>query len=58
MCGVQPKGRNRAMDLMLGLFNETVDQLVTASSVCLYGHVLKREDSCVMGRALRLNVKG
>ena len=28
-------------------FSETMDQLATASSVRLYGHVLRRENGCI-----------
>ena len=47
MCGVQLKDRKRFEDLMLGL-NETMDQMAIASSVCWYGHVLRREDGHVL----------
>ena len=61
MCGVQLKDRKRYTDLMfmLGL-NETTDQLSTTNSVRQYGHVLRREDSHIVRRALilRLKVKG
>ena len=41
------------MDLMLLLsLNETIDQLAMVSSVRWYGHVLRREDACVLRRAL------
>ena len=44
VCGAQLKDRKRCMDLVLMLgFNETIDQLAMASSVCWYGHVLRRE---------------
>ena len=45
--------------LMLGL-NETLNKLNMVNSVCLYGHVLRREDSHVLRRALhtlRLKIK-
>ena len=42
---------------MLGL-NETMDQLAMASSVCWYGHVLRREDGDVLRMALRFEVEG
>ena len=59
MCGVQLKDRNRYTYLMfmLGL-NETIDQLLMANSVRLYGHVLRREDGHVLRRALELEVVG
>ena len=38
------------MELMLGL-DETIDKLAMANSVCLNGHVLRREDGHVMRRA-------
>ena len=43
--------------VMLGL-NDTIDQLAMASSVCWYGHVLRRENGCVLRRALDLEVEG
>ena len=59
MCGVQLKDRNRYTYLMfmVGL-NETIDQLLMANSVCLYGHVLRREDGHVLRRALEFEVEG
>ena len=61
MCGVQLKDRKRSMDLifLLGL-KEAIDQCATASSVCWYGHVLRREDGHALRRhyILRLKVKG
>ena len=59
MCGVQLEGRERSTDLMfmLGL-NETMDQLAMANSVRWYGHVLSREDSHMLRRALDFEVEG
>ena len=59
MCGVQLKDRKISNDfmLMLGL-NETIDQLVMANSVHLYGHVLRRDDGHVLRRALGFEVQG
>ena len=52
-CGVQLKDRKRSMDLMLMLdLNETMDQLAISNSVHWYGHVLRRADGHVLGRAL------
>ena len=49
MCGVYPKDRKRARDLLLMLgFNERMDKLVMAKCVRLYGHVLKKEDDNVL----------
>ena len=49
MCGVQFKGRIGYMDLMLMLgLIETIDQVAMVSSVCCYGHVLRREDGHVL----------
>ena len=58
MCGVQLKDRKRSMDLMfmLGL-NETIHQLTMANNVHWYGHVLRREDSHNMRRALDFEVE-
>ena len=47
MCGVPLKDRKRSWDLILA-FNETMDHLAMASSVCWYGHVLRREDGHVL----------
>ena len=59
MCRVQLKDRKRSTDLMfmLGL-KETMDQLAMASNVCWYGHVLRKEDSHVLRRALDFEVEG
>ena len=47
MCGVQLKDTKRFTDLMLMLgLSETIDQLAMANSVCWYGHVLRRGQSC------------
>ena len=51
MCGVQLKDSKKSKDLLLSL-NKTIDQLAMASSVCWYGHVLKRKDGHVLRRAL------
>ena len=59
MCGVQLKDRKRSMDLMLTLgLNETMDQFTMANSVHWYGHVLRGEDSHVIGRAVDSEVEG
>ena len=52
MCGVQLIDRKRSTDMMFmqGL-KETIDQLAMASSVCWYGHVLRREDGHILRRA-------
>ena len=42
---------------MLGL-KEAIDQLTMASSVCWYGHVLRREDYHILRRALDFEVEG
>ena len=59
MCGVQLKDRKTSADLMfmLGL-NETIDQLAMANSARLCGHVLRREDGDVLGKALDFEVEG
>ena len=46
------KTEKRSTDLMfmLGL-KETIDQLAMANSVHWYGHVLRREDGHILGRA-------
>ena len=59
MCGVQLKDRERSMSMMLMLgLNKTTDQLAMANSVHWYGHVLRREDSHVLRRALDFEVEG
>ena len=59
MCGVQLKDRKRSAELMLMLgLSETIDQLAMANSVCLYGHVLMREDGLVLRRALDSKIEG
>ena len=45
------------MKLMLG-FNETIDHLAMANSVCWYGHVQRREDGYVLRRALDYKAEG
>ena len=51
--------QKKSMDLMFMLdFNETVDQLAMASSVCWHGHVLRREGGHVLRRELDLEVNG
>ena len=55
MCGVQLKDRKRSKDLIFGC-NEAIDLLVMANSVCLYGHVLMREDGHVLRSALDFEV--
>ena len=58
MCGVQLKVKKISMDLMLLLgLNETIDQLAIANSVCLHGHVLRRENCDIM-RALDFEADG
>ena len=59
MCGVQHKDRKRSTDLMfmLGL-KKTIDKLAMANSVRWYGHVLRKEDGHVLGRALHFEVEG
>ena len=54
--------RKRSTDLMLMLgLSETLDKSAMANSVCLYGHVMRREDGHVLrredGHVLRLKVK-
>ena len=59
MRGVQFKDRKGSTDLMLMLgLNKTIDQLAMASSVCWYGHVLRRENGHVLRRALDFVVEG
>ena len=45
------------LTLMLGL-DETMDQLIMANSVCWYCHVLRREGSHVLRRALYFEIEG
>ena len=56
MCGVQLRDIIGSM-FMLGL-NEAMDQLAMAYSVCLYGHVLRREDGHVLRRVFDFEVEG
>ena len=57
MCRVQLKDRKRYTGLMLMLgLNETIDHLAMVSHVHWCGHVLRREDGHVLGRALDLEV--
>ena len=58
-CGVQLNDRNRSSGLMfmVGL-SETIDQLAMASSVCWYGHVLRREDDHVLRGAIDFEFEG
>ena len=58
MCEVQFKDRKRAKDLMMLDSNETIDQMTMANSVSSLGHVLRREDSYVLRRALNFEVEG
>ena len=39
-------------------FNETIDQLAMAKSVCWDGHVLRREDGHLLRKASDLEVEG
>ena len=57
MCGIQLKDKNRYKDLMSGL-NENIDHLSMASSICLYGNVLKRGDGHVLRRVLYFEFEG
>ena len=57
--GVQLKDRKRSTGLMLVLsVNETIDMLAMASSVCWYGHVLRKENAHVLKTPLDLEVDG
>ena len=49
--------RKRSKKLMLAL-NKTMDQLAMISTVCWYGHVLRREDGHVLRRSLDFEVEG
>ena len=59
MCGVKLMDRRNTEQLMdmLGL-NETLDKLAKANAVRWYGHVLRREDSDVLKKALNFSVNG
>ena len=59
MCGqkvVDRKKTEEQMDMMR--LKETTDQLATANEVRWYGHVLRRDDDCVLRIALDLEVSG
>ena len=59
MCGIQLKDIRRSTDLMFMLvLSETKDQFAMANSVHWYGHVLRREGSHVLRRALYFEVEG
>ena len=54
-CEVQLKNKEGSKDLMVMLgLSETIDRLAMASSVLWYGHVLRREDSHVLRRGVRV----
>ena len=59
MCGVKLVDRKRVEVLMrmVGL-EEAVEQLALANSVRWFGHILRREDGHVLGRALDFEVEG
>ena len=59
MCGAKPMEKKRREDQMemLGL-KETVVQMAKANGVRWYGHVLRRDDGHVLGKALEFEVKG
>ena len=48
--GVQINDKSSVEDLMFSL-DETMDQLAMANTVCLYCHVLRREDGQVLRKA-------
>ena len=57
MCEIQLKNRKRSMDLMFMLvLNEAMDQLVMASNVHWYGHVLRIENAHFLRMPLDLEV--
>ena len=59
MCGVQLKDRKRSSNFTFMLdLKESIDQLAMASSVHLYGHVLRRVDGHVLRMALDFEVEG
>ena len=59
MCRVQLKDIKRVMDLMLMLsWNEAMDRLMMANSVCWYGHVFRMEDGIALRKTLDLEVEG
>ena len=56
MCRVQLKDIIRAKDLLS--LNETIDQLAMANSVRWHGHMLSREDTHVLRRAIDFEIEG
>ena len=54
---MQSINRKTAKTLMLCL-NETIDQLAISNSGCWCCHVSKREDVCVLRKALDFEVEG
>ena len=59
MCEEQLEDIKRSTDLLFMLgFNEAIDQLAMANSVCWYDHVLRSEDGDVLRMALDFEVEG
>ena len=44
--------------MLILVLNETIDQVAMAYSVHCYGHVLRREQCHVLGRALDFEIEG
>ena len=59
MCGVKLLDRRNSEELMdmLGI-KESLDRMAKASSIWQYGHVLRKEDENVIGKALKFKVSG
>ena len=59
MCGAKLMEKKRTEDLMemLGL-KETVVKMAKANGVRWYGHVSRRDDGHVLGKALGFEVRG
>ena len=59
LCGVKLVDKKSTRDLMQMLdLNETIDQLAKANSVRWYGHVLRKDKTNILRRALDFIVKG
>ena len=58
MCGLKLMDKKSTIDLMQMLdFNEAIDQLANAYSVCWHGHVLRKDKNNFLRMALDLDVK-
>ena len=56
-CEATRSKKQRGVDGMLGI-KESLDRMAKASSIRWYGHVLRKEDENVIGKALKFEVSG